>query len=53
MQIEKPLPFQRQGFELFSNKRTQPKLSVHHGVPVGNGFASIVHSDVVLKYPAV
>jgi len=53
MQNEKPLPFQRQGFESFSNKRAQPKSSVHYGVPVGNGFASIAHSDVVLKYPAV
>jgi hypothetical protein len=33
--------------------RAQQKLSIHHGVPVGNGFASIAHSDVVLKYPAV
>jgi hypothetical protein len=23
------------------------KSSVHHGVPVGNGFASIPHSDAV------
>ncbi|MEY4787432.1 MAG: hypothetical protein RL692_1326, partial [Planctomycetota bacterium] len=44
---------QRQGFELFSNKLALQKQSVHHGVPVGNGIASIAHSDAVLKYPAV